>query len=409
MARSLGLTAYRALTRRGNVPSDPPATPRPDGELVWLHAGEVSNLVAVQNLAARLVASRPGLSILITVPDDHAISATPPHLDKNILQMTVPGEHPANVNAFLDHWAPNAGIWVWGGLRPNLILAASERACPLVLIDADGSGFDKRHSRWLPDVTRQILSTFDCIFARSDIGKKQFEQMGISPDQLEQTSPLLAGGQVLPCIDSDLSDLAGTLGGRPTWFAAQVLAQEIPIVLSAHQMASRMSHRLLLLLQPANAAEVDSAVDLATERGLNVVRWAEGQFPDETTQVMLSDTQEDQGLFFRVAPVSFLGSTLFPGSISCDPMNVAALGSAVLYGPKVREYMHSYSRLAAAGAARIVNDADALGTAVTNLIAPDHAAAMAHAGWDVISRGAELADKVVDLIQDILDLEMARP
>jgi 3-deoxy-D-manno-octulosonic-acid transferase len=65
--------------------------------------------------------------------------------------------------------------------------------------------------------------------------------------------------------------------------------------------------------------------------------------------------------------------------------------------------MPSYSRLAAAGAARIVNDADALTTAVSRLIAPDQAATMAHAGWDVISEGAALADRIIDLTQDALD------
>ena len=31
------------------------------------------------------------------------------------------------------------------------------------------------------------------------------------------------------------------------------------------------------------------------------------------------------------------------------------------------------------------------------------AAAMAHAGWDVISQGAELADQVIDLVQVLME------
>jgi 3-deoxy-D-manno-octulosonic-acid transferase len=33
---------------------------------------------------------------------------------------------------------------------------------------------------------------------------------------------------------------------------------------------------------------------------------------------------------------------------------------------------------------------------------------MAFAGWDVISKGAALTDKVIDLVQDTLDIEMSR-
>ena len=54
-----------------------------------------------------------------------------------------------------------------------------------------------------------------------------------------------------------------------------------------------------------------------------------------------------------------------------------------------------------------MNDATALATAVSRLIAPDQAAVMAHAGWDVISRGAALTDKVIDLVQDTLDQQEA--
>ncbi len=67
------------------------------------------------------------------------------------------------------------------------------------------------------------------------------------------------------------------------------------------------------------------------------------------------------------------------------------------------DHLDAYSRLAAAGAARIVKDADGLGSAVLRLIAPDLAASMAHSGWEVVSEGAEVIDSVIDLVQSALD------
>jgi 3-deoxy-D-manno-octulosonic-acid transferase len=43
--------------------------------------------------------------------------------------------------------------------------------------------------------------------------------------------------------------------------------------------------------------------------------------------------------------------------------------------------------------------------AVTRLVAPDQAALMAHAGWDVVSEGAALMDRITDLVQDTLDTQ----
>lgn len=410
MARSLGLAAYRALTRRGDVPQEAPPQPRPGGELIWIHAAEPGNLLAVHDLAQRLIGSREAVSILITLPADTPRSPRflPEKTGGQIIQIDAPSEHPTAVRSFLDHWKPDLAIWTWGGLRPNLIVETTDRRCPMLLIDADVEGFDNRRDRWLRDMTRQLLVRFSAVLARSALGRRRLIQLGLSETDVEQTSALLAGGQALPCRDTDLADLSAAMGGRPAWFAAQVAPREIPIVLSAHKRASRLSHRLLLILQPSAPVHAETAAQLASDENFHVIRWEEGQLPDEGAQVLITDDAANQGLFFRVAPVAFLGSTLVAGDGGCDPLDAAALGSAVLYGPKVRHYMASYSRLAAAGAARIVNDSDALGAAVSTLIAPEHAAAMAHAGWDVISQGAALTDRVLDLVQDALDLEAAR-
>ncbi|APE44872.1 3-deoxy-D-manno-octulosonic acid transferase [Sulfitobacter alexandrii] len=402
MSRSLGLAAYRAMIRRGGGEVVPPDQARPPGELVWIHAAEGGNMLAIQDLAMRLCAVRAGLNVLITLPE-HEDTAALARTESQVIVQTVPAEHMAAVKAFHAHWQPDCCIWVWGALRPNLVLETGSQGCPQFLIDADSRGFDRRRDRWLSDLTYRLLSEFDFVLARSEAGLQRLLTLGLPRRKVEVTSPLVAGGQALPCVESDLTDLSAVIAGRPIWFAAQLQAKEFPTILSAHRQAVRLSHRLLLVLQPADPAKGAEAVELSQSRGFATANWSDGTFPDETTQVLITEDSGDRGLFFRLAPVSFLGSSLVQGESGCDPFDAAALGSAVLYGPKVRDFMGSYTRLAAAGAARIVNDADALGTAVSRLIAPDQAATMAHAGWDVISQGAALMDRVTDLVQDALD------
>ncbi|NNE53685.1 MAG: 3-deoxy-D-manno-octulosonic acid transferase [Sulfitobacter sp.] len=408
MARSLGLTAYRALARRAEIAARPCAEPRPRGELLWLHAGEPGNALALQDLALRIGAARPGLSLLITAEEGLDLPPLTQRMDLHVFQEAAPSEHPQSVIAFLDHWQPDLCLWAWGRLRPNLIIGAAERGCELVLIDADSGGFDGRRDRWLPDLTRRVLSQFGKVFARSAGGRKRLVQLGLKADEVEVTAPLLAGGQPLPCADSDLEELAEAIKGRPVWFATQILPKEVPTVLAAHEQALRLSHRLMLILNPASAKDGKEIFDMAADLNMVPASWSDGEFPDDSTQVLVAEDPADRGLFFRIAPVSFLGSSLVAGTGGCDPFDAATLGSAVLYGPKVRNYLPSYTRLAAAGAARIVNDADALGTAVSRLIAPDQAATMAHAGWDVISQGAEIADRIAEAVQDRLDARVSK-
>ncbi|WP_227269917.1 3-deoxy-D-manno-octulosonic acid transferase [Roseobacter weihaiensis] len=408
MGRSLGLAAYRALSRRTSEGQFVPSGARPVGQLVWIHAAEAQNLLAIQDLAQRLCMARFGLHVLITLPDQHSYDAAQAtwQPDERMHLELAPTEHPHAVNAFWRHWVPDMAIWAWGGLRPNLLYHAHKKTCPVALIDADASGFDGRRDRWLPDLSRQLLQPCAALLVRSSAALKKLENLGVSTGRIDVTPPLQAGGHALSCHESDLADLSQTLSGRPVWLASNVQQAELKTVLKAHRQAMRLAHRLLLVLNPAEGSPMDAFARQITDDGLRLADWSAGDSPDDATQVLLAPDHRDLGLFYRVAPVTFMGSSLATGHSGRNPFEAATLGSAVLYGPNVRRFMPFYSRLAKAGAARIVKDAETLGAAVTQLIAPDQAAAMAHAGWDVVSQGADLTDRVIELVQAGLDGEL---
>ena len=379
-------------------------TPRPKGEMLWIHCAEADAFLAVQDLAQRQINSRPGLNILISMAVlPHDIKGTDSSFDDGIRVVQICDDHPDSVTGFLDHWRPDCCVWTWGGLRPNLILAAAERNCVLYLVNADSAGFDGRRDRWLPDVARNLLALFTAVMVRTPAAARRLMQLGLQEDSIEITTALQAGGQALPCSETDLADLAATCVGRAIWFANGVHSEELQTVLAAHRQALRLSHRLLLVLRPAGNLGAEEAFEEARTQEFRVLSWDDGNYPDETTQVLISDDIRDAGLFYRVAPVSFLGGSLIAGRHGVDPLEAAALGSAVLYGPRVGRHLKSYSRLATAGAARIINDSAALSMAVSRLVAPDQAALMAHAGWDVVTEGAALTDRITDLVQDTLD------
>ena len=86
-----------------------------------------------------------------------------------------------------------------------------------------------------------------------------------------------------------------------------------------------------------------------------------------------------------------------------DPYCAASHGCAILYGPRVADYSDRYLKLAEAGAARQIRDSDTLAAAVGQISAPDVAAQMAFAAWQVTSDGAELTDAVIDRVLSHLD------
>lgn len=399
MARTLGLSAYLAFARREVSHAPDTSTSRPDGCLIWLHCADVDRANALIQLGLRLCAQRMGHSLLITTSPGRPA----PSLPEGVIWQEAPGEHPNDARAFLDHWKPDACLWLGPWLRPSLIDAAHKLQIPLFLLDADEPGLE--HTRWrlLLEPVKGTLALFTKIFAHSETAAMRIRRTLSDSHPVQKSGPLLEEHSVLPCNSDDLEELREALKGRPVWFGAHLHPSELRAVLDAHRSNLRLSHRLLLVLAPEAPEDAPLFKERCLEDGWRIAEWDEGEFPDGNTQILLGSDPRELGLWYRISPVTYMGSSLVSGLGGRNPFEPAALGSAILYGPSVRRHLESYSRLVEEGAARIVRDADSLGTALALLTAPDRAAQMAHAGWRVVSEGAEVSDQIINLVQDALD------
>ncbi len=405
MARLLSRAALRALTgRRESVVSDVfPA--RPDGPLIWAHATSGARLEALCDIGARLKSPHPDLQVLLTVDPGMSMDVRAEDDAGCDWLLPVPPGGAGPARQFLDHWRPDIGLWTGGHLNPTLILSASAAGIPLVLLDADAAGFEARRRGWFPDPMRVALNRFSRVLASNAAAAAAMQRAGLAPARIEVTGRLQLAPNPPPCADSEVAEVAQELAGRPTWLAALVHPDEAGAVLSAHRKASRFAHRLLLAVVPDGDEAKAGLRALLDGMLLRHVVWHPGDPIGDDLQVLLIDDPEALGLWYRISPQAFIGHSLIPGGQGQSPMAAAALGSAVLYGPNVAAHKAAYARLGVAGAANMVADADALSAEVARLIAPDKAAEMALAGWDVATEGAEMADRLMALILGFLDAD----
>jgi 3-deoxy-D-manno-octulosonic-acid transferase len=399
MARSLSLGAYLAFRRGGASDTAPIGTTRPQGPLIWAHCPDPERLPALAALSERLAAEGERLNMLVTLPMGGSGSGL------RMVVQPVPQDTAAGARAFLDHWNPDLLLWMRGSFRPALLAEAAARPGiqARLLIEADGSMIRAEGADWLPGMTQAMVQRFDCALALDDVAGLRLRRMGMEERLVEVTGALDTIAGVLPCNERERRDLTQTMGSRPVWLAAGIDMSELPEVVAAHRYASRTAHRLLLILVMRLSDEGKAMTDALREAGLRFALRTEGSEPDEATQVYLVDSLAEMGLWYRLSPVVFMGGTLAEGSGGRHPFEAAALGSAVLHGPKTDPHGAAYLRLARAGASRSVRTGTDLGRAVEALLAPDKAAAMAHAAWDVTTAGADAGNRVIELIRDGLD------
>jgi 3-deoxy-D-manno-octulosonic-acid transferase len=164
----------------------------------------------------------------------------------------------------------------------------------------------------------------------------------------------------------------------------------------------RQAHRMLLLITMRPSDEADQILAVAQGLDLNAALWQTGLEIGQNLDVIMIPAQIDLTSCFRLAPLCFLGQSLFETGQGQSPYQAAALGAAIIVGPFVGAHMADYDRLYEAGGLRRVNDPNELATAVLQMSAPEQAAQTSLAAWTVVSQGAEVTDALTALALDQL-------
>ncbi|MBF9035192.1 3-deoxy-D-manno-octulosonic acid transferase [Rhodobacterales bacterium HKCCE2091] len=427
MSGSLALALYRAFSARGTGffdrvlrrrlaagKEDPDRIgerrgiadrPRPEGRLIWFHAASVGESLSLLELVRRIGEEMPDVQVMVTTGTVTSARVMAGRLSGNAFHQYVPLDAMAWVRRFLDHWKPDLAVWTESELWPALITETDARGIPMLLINARMS--KSSHDRWrfvLRGAARAMLGLFRAAHVQDAVTAGYLRRLGLPEERMEITGTLKEGAAALPYDEAERADFAAHLGGRPVWLAASTHEGEEEIVLAAHDKALRVNPRLLLILAPRHPQRGDGIAALLDRNGWSVARRSLDEPVDADTQVYLADTLGEMGLWYRLAPISFVGGSLAPIG-GHNPFEPAALGSAILHGPYVTNFVDIYQRLTAAKAARLVSSAETMAEAVGDLLSPERAAAMANAAWEVSSAGANVTDRALDLIMDTLPPE----
>lgn len=404
---SLGLRLYLAAARRNagaQSPGDTNRLARPAGKLVWLHISTLADVGFVKSMIQQLTEDLAEVSFLITSPESLPIDCSfQDGCDQPCIHIATPADTPQDAVIFLNHWQPSVAIWAGTTLRPALLLETHSRSIPLLMMNAQTQASIQSQPRLSRGIIRNVLELFDHILAVQQSTKNQLVHQGAHYSKTLIGEPIEDTSSTLFWDDRDRDDMAQILAARPVWLAAHTTASEDALIANAHRVAMRLSHRLLLIIAPKDHNRGTALAQSLTEDGWLVAQRSLDQEPDEHVQILIADTDDEMGLWLRLAPVCFLGNSLDDGAAGSAPAAASALGSAILHGPNVSDFKAKYTQLDAAKAARLVADEIALASAVQDLLAPDKAATMAHAGWEISTSGAEAMERTMALVYDALN------
>ncbi len=328
---------------------------RPDGPLIWVHGASVGEMLAVLPLIERIKAR--GFGVLVTSGTVTSAALARQRLPHGAIHQFVPLDTPGFVDKFLDHWKPSLALFVESDLWPNLILSSAQRSVPMILLN--GRLSERSFARWqkMPCTIEALLQKFDLCLARTHTDASRFSELGAP--RLSVVGNLKLDVPQLPVDESKLKELSIALTGRTVIAGASTHPGEEKTMIEVHTRLKSQFPQLITMIVPRHPERGAEIAALAHEPGLACMQRSHGKLPERTTDIYVCDTLGELGIFYRLAPVVFMGGSLVHHG-GQNPIEAIKLGAAVLHGPFIANFAEIYAALDGAKGADLVADATRL-------------------------------------------------
>lgn len=371
----------------------------PDGVTVMLWLTDLDQLAILGPLTTMLTQDGDPISLVALRPAGEKRPV--PRIESLIvLEQNDPSE--VWLESVLENLQPALFIWVGMPVTPSLVRLVVSKGVDCVLVEAELSGSSVRPGQFLRKrALRNVLSQFETVFTRDADTAETVSQLAPNISTFA-IGVLDRGGQIEPADDVEQRRLLEILGTRPIWLAVAVPEEEFAIVLSAYRRAARHAHRLVLVMIPKQPEITARWEAFLCENGLQSVRAETMERIGEPTQAITEDRTDLAELWYRIAPTTYLGGS-FAGDEIPDPYPVAALGSAIIHGPRTAAYAAILEQLGKVDGASLSKSMNGLGEVVAATLSPDRSAQVAHAAWNAITEGSEATLALVRHIQERLD------
>jgi 3-deoxy-D-manno-octulosonic-acid transferase len=301
--------------------------------------------------------------------------------------------------------SPNVAVIMEGERWPEHLHQARVRGARTLCINARLSDRSFRRLRRISFAARMVLKDIDRLLPSSAAEAERFIALGFPAARIRVVGNLKFDVAPVSLSNADSLTLRKSLGfsadgalivGASTW------PGEEAALVAALDRARAAGLRCHLLLVPRHAERRDL---LAAElSGRRVHFRSRGDAPQADFDIAVADTTGELSRLVQLADLVFVGKSLPPHTEGQTPVEAAAVGKAILFGPGMSNFRALTPELLRRGAARKVADAAALASTVVDLLTrPEDRAAMAAAAlaWHAENRGA--IDRTREEIYDAVD------
>jgi 3-deoxy-D-manno-octulosonic-acid transferase len=326
--------------RLGDAPV--PSAARPRIVLHAVSAGEMSAAGAIVEALERVL---PSAAVHLTAGnrDARAAGERLRGSRRSISSVSfLPWDRRRAIGKWLAVLDPDAVAVVETEIWPNLFRACAGLGIPLVVVNGRIPDRDFPRYRLARPFFRRVLSGVRAIAAQSDLDARRFLRIGAPPERVRN-----AGN-----VKFDAAGIGGSGSGRaaprgPIIVAGSTHPPEERLLLSAFARLRAEFPRLSLVLAPRHVGRAEALLRRVRAEGL---RGARASGDDGTAEVVVVDVLGELRDRYVEEEIAVVGGT-WSRAGGHTPLEAAARGCAVVFGPNAGNYRAMLADMLAAGAA----------------------------------------------------------
>lgn len=337
---------------------------RAEAHDLWIHAVSVGEALAARAVVEEILRQRPGTSIVVTTTTITG-QAQAARLYREATVTYFPFDFARAVRRFLAHHRPRVYATMETEIWPNVTRIAHERGMRLIL--ANGRISDRSFPRYrsFRFVLRPILSRYDRILARETTDRERFIAIGAPADRVEVTGNVKFDYEPAAAPLEMAAELEELIGTRKVVVLGSTMEGEDEALLPVVENLVA-EHRAFVIIAPRKPERFEQVAGLLATSSLRFVRRSE--MNAAAADVLLLDTFGELAKVYRYATAAFIGGSLLGTTGGHNPIEAAAVGVPVCFGPSMSNFREIAQIFLRNEAAQEVRTAEEAGDFLTRMI-----------------------------------------
>ena len=342
-----------------------PSKKKNAGNLIWFHGSSVGELFSVLPLIHELEKNKSINQILITSSTLSSAEIFKKFKFKKTVHQFFPIDSIFYSYKFLNYWKPTIAIFVESEIWPSIFKVLNKKNTPLLLLNARVTKKTFKKWNYIKSFSNSIFKNISKAYPQNKETYKYLKKLNVSKIKIIGNLKFINNDQdKLIKLDKILLK---NLKNRKTWCPSSTHSGEEIICLKVHLNLKKKYKNLLTIIIPRHIHRVNKIIQEIKNLKLNVVRHSSRPKKLKNTDIYLVDTYGETKKFYNSSDIVFMGKSLM-GKGGQNPLEPARLGTTILYGPNIDNFLDIYRLLDKLKISHKVKDVISLTNLVNKLI-----------------------------------------